>query len=100
MFKRVLILVVAMAAIAWAGTKPSPPPAQRDPVPLTPWEAHMAVTLEQDIIAEAHERILSGHGRINDYIMLRFSLPQECTDEQLSEARRVLLNTITERLRQ
>lgn len=99
MFKRALILVAATTALAWAGTKPIPI-YRRHPVPLTPWEARRAVTLERDVIAEANQRVISGQGRLNDYIMLRFSLPQNCTDAQLSEARRVLLHEITERLRQ
>lgn len=96
---RSIILLSILTALAWAGTKPLPDPGARYPVPLSPWEAHRAVALQMDIVARAKERVLAGHGDINDYIMLRFDLPPDrVTDEDLSEARRVLLQSVRERI--
>ena len=95
---KIILLIAALGAAVYAGTKPPPIPGFRMPIPLSPWEARMAVTLEADIIADAQSRILTGQGRIKDYILLRFALPEECSDEELSEARRVLLHEAQQRM--
>lgn len=93
--KAAITLIAFAAAVAWAGIKP---PRARYPAPLTPWEARQAVTLERNIIADSMERIQSGQGNFNDYILMRFNMPSDCTDAELSEARRVLLDELRERI--
>jgi len=98
---RTAILFTAGAvALVWSGTKPTPAPGVRRPAPLSQWEVAEGIRFEADIMEEAQERILGGHGRFNDYILLRFNMPESCSDADLSEARRVLLDEVTERIRQ
>ena len=37
------------------------------------------MTLERNIIADSMERIQSGQGNFNDYILMRFNMPSDCT---------------------
>ena len=40
---KIILLIAALGAAVYAGTKPPPIPGFRMPIPLSPWEARMAV---------------------------------------------------------
>lgn len=96
--KTAILFTPVILTLVWAGTKPGAEPGSRYPAPLSQWEVAEGIRLEGDIMAEVEERILGGHGSFNDYILLRFNMPEDCTDLELSEARRVLLDEIRERM--